>query len=64
MLTLLIAASLNSALRDAQIGLCLPWICFLYLRLVEESGSPWREVLPQRLSGVFVSADGSPTHSL
>ncbi|WP_218509897.1 O-antigen ligase [Variovorax sp. dw_308] len=64
MLTLLIAASLNSALRDAQIGLCLPWICFLYLRLAEESGSPWREVLPQRLSGVFVSADGSPTHSL
>ncbi|MEJ8825428.1 O-antigen ligase family protein [Variovorax humicola] len=64
MLTMLIAASLNSAMRDAQIGLSLLWISFLYLRLVEESCSPWREVLPQRLSGVFLSADGRPTHPL
>ena len=64
MLTMLIAASLNSAMRDAQIGLSLLWIAFLYLRLVEEGGSPWREVLPRRLSGVFVSADGRPSHPL
>jgi O-antigen ligase len=64
MLTMLIAASLNSAMRDAQIGLSLLWITFLCLRMVQESGSPWREVLPRRLSGVFVSADGRPTHPL
>ena len=33
-------------------------------RLAEESGSPWREVLPRRLSGVLLSDDGRPTHPL
>ncbi|MGR4868360.1 O-antigen ligase family protein [Variovorax sp. LARHSF232] len=61
MLTLLIAASLNSALRDAQIGLSLLWIAFLCLRLVQESGSPWRGVLPPRLSGILQS--GVPARS-
>ncbi|MDM0111496.1 O-antigen ligase family protein [Variovorax sp. J22R133] len=64
MLTMLIAATVNSAMRDAQIGLSLLWIAFLYLRMVQESGSPWREVLPQRVSGVFLSDDGRPTHPL
>ncbi|MDR0481028.1 MAG: O-antigen ligase family protein [Gallionellaceae bacterium] len=45
-LILLIATSVHSAMRDAQIGLALPWIAFVYLRLVQEPGSSWREVLP------------------
>jgi len=49
MLTMLIAASLNSAMRDAQIGLSLLWIVFLCLRLAREQGSPWRGVLPPAL---------------
>lgn len=32
-LLLLVATSLNSAFRDAAIGLSLPWIAFVYLRL-------------------------------
>jgi O-antigen ligase len=56
MLTMLIAASINSAMRDAQIGLSLLWIAFLGLRMVQESGSPWRGVLPPRLSGILQSA--------
>lgn len=58
MLTMLIAASLNSAMRDAQIGLSLLWIAFLCLRLVQEEGSPWRGVLPPRFSGILQS--GTP----
>jgi len=49
MLTMLVAASLNSAMRDAQIGLSLLWIVFLCLRLAQEAGSPWRGVLPPKL---------------
>ena len=49
MLVLLIATSVNSALRDAQIGLSLLWIAMVYLRLVQEPGQPWREVVPPRL---------------
>ena len=63
MLTMLIAASLNSAMRDAQIGLSLLWITFLCLRLAQEEGSPWRGVLPPRFSGILQSgtpASGAP----
>ncbi|HSV61219.1 MAG TPA: O-antigen ligase family protein [Variovorax sp.] len=63
MLTLLVAASLNSAMRDAQIGLSLLWIAFLCLRLVQESESPWRGVLPPRLAGLLASPSGGPTPS-
>lgn len=44
-----IATSVNSAMRDAQIGLSLLWVCFVYLRLAQEPGSPWQGVLPPRL---------------
>lgn len=63
MLTMLIAASLNSAMRDAQIGLSLLWITFLCLRLAQEEGSPWRGVLPPRFAGILQSgmpASGAP----
>ena len=36
MLTLLLAASINSAMRDAAIGLSLIWVAGLYLRMVSE----------------------------
>jgi len=64
MLTMLIAASLNSAMRDAQIGLSLLWIVFMCLRLAQEEGSPWRGVLPPRFAGILESgtpASGVPT---
>ncbi|MDI3384379.1 O-antigen ligase family protein [Xenophilus aerolatus] len=51
MLVLLMATSVNSALRDAQIGLSLLWIAMVCLRLAREpvdSGEPWREVPPVR----------------
>lgn len=46
----LIASSVNSALRDAQIGLALLWIAMLYLRLAQEQNDPdpWRGLLPSR----------------
>lgn len=59
MLTMLIAASLNSAMRDAQIGLSLLFVAFLCLRLAQEEGSPWRGVLPPRFSGILQS--GTPS---
>ncbi len=37
-LTLLVAASVNSAMRDAAIGLSLIWVAGLYLRMVSEPG--------------------------
>ena len=40
--------SVNSAMRDAQIGLSLLWVSFVYLRLALEPGSPWQGVLPRR----------------
>jgi len=49
-LMLLIATSVHSAMRDAQIGLALPWITFVYLRLTLEPDCHWREVLPRRLT--------------
>ncbi len=48
MLMLLVATSANSAMRDAAIGLSLPWIVFLFLRLVHAPGNPWVGVLPGR----------------
>ena len=46
----LIASSVNSALRDAQIGLALLWIAMIYLRLAQEKNdpNPWRGLLPSR----------------
>ncbi len=55
MAILALATSLNSALRDAQIGLCLLWVAMLYLRLVDEDGEPWEEVMPQRKANVSLS---------
>lgn len=63
MLTMLVAASLNSAMRDAQIGLSLLFVAFLFLRMVQESGSPWKSVLPPRLGGAF-SGGPPPAHPL
>ncbi|MDM0017191.1 O-antigen ligase family protein [Variovorax saccharolyticus] len=45
-LVLLIATSVNSALRDAQIGLALLWVAMVYLRLAQEPGDSWRGLLP------------------
>ncbi|VTU22337.1 Lipid A core - O-antigen ligase [Variovorax sp. SRS16] len=47
LLILCVATSVNSALRDAAIGLSLPWIAFVYLRLAHASGNPWRGVFAQ-----------------
>jgi O-antigen ligase len=38
----LIASSVNSAMRDAQIGLALLWIAMVYLRLAQEKNDPRR----------------------
>lgn len=48
MLILLVATCVNSAMRDAAIGLSLPWIAFLYLHLVRAPGNPWVSVVPGR----------------
>ncbi|RYY85729.1 MAG: O-antigen ligase family protein, partial [Comamonadaceae bacterium] len=63
MFILLIATSVNSALRDAQIGLSLLWVAMVYLRLVQEPGEPWREVWPRRrpASGIDVQPAASAT---
>jgi O-antigen ligase len=44
----LIASSVNSAMRDAQIGLALLWIAMVYLRLAQETHdpAPWRDLWP------------------
>lgn len=44
----LIASSVNSAVRDAQIGLALLWIAMVYLRLAQEprSAQPWNDLWP------------------
>ena len=46
----LIASSVNSAMRDAQIGLALLWIAMVYLRLAQEKNdpAPWRDLWPGR----------------
>jgi len=50
MLIALIATSLNSALRDAQIGLSLLFVATVYLRLAQETQdpAPWRDLWPGR----------------
>ncbi|VTU13028.1 Lipid A core - O-antigen ligase [Variovorax sp. SRS16] len=48
LLVVLIATSLNSALRDAQIGLSILWVAMVYLRLAQEPGNAWRGLLPHR----------------
>jgi O-antigen ligase len=50
MLILLIATSLNSALRDAQIGLSMLWVTMVYLRLAHEPGDSWRGLVPRRIA--------------
>ncbi len=47
MLMMLVATSVNSATRDAAIGLSLLWVAALYLRLASEPGEPWRELVPR-----------------
>ena len=54
-LILLVATNVNSAMRDAAIGLSLPWVVFLYLRLARAPGNPWLRVLPARIVPLFVS---------
>lgn len=53
MLILLMATGVNSALRDAQIGLSLLWVAMLFLRMAGETERPWVEVLPQRWRGAL-----------
>ncbi|WP_295983620.1 O-antigen ligase family protein [uncultured Variovorax sp.] len=47
----LIASSVNSAMRDAQIGLALLFIAMVYLRLAQEKNdpAPWRGLWPRQL---------------
>jgi len=59
-LLLAVATSLNSAMRDAAIGLSLPWIVFVYLRLAEAPGRPWA-ALARRRGG---SATGAPAPAI
>jgi O-antigen ligase len=47
-LVMTIATSVNSAMRDAQIGLSMLWVSFVYLRLAQEPGAPWQAMLPRR----------------
>jgi O-antigen ligase len=58
----LIASSVNSALRDAQIGLALLWIAMVYLRLAQEKNdpAPWRGLWPRRLPKPKPAAHSSP----
>ena len=50
----LIASSVNSAMRDAQIGLALLFIAMVYLRLAQEKNdpAPWRGLWPSRLKNL------------
>jgi O-antigen ligase len=52
LLVALVATSLNSALRDAQIGLALLWVAMNYLRLAQQAGEPWGELPPRRAADV------------
>ncbi len=47
-LVLLIATSVNSALRDAQIGLAILWVSMVYLRLAQVPGDAWQALVPRR----------------
>ncbi|MGJ7498469.1 O-antigen ligase family protein [Variovorax sp. RT4R15] len=46
MLVLFAATLVNSALRDAAIGLSLPWIAMLYLRLASAPAQTWARIVP------------------
>lgn len=59
-LVMLIATSVNSALRDAQIGLALLWVAMVYLRLAQEPGDSWRGLVPPRRNGVAPAAALAP----
>jgi O-antigen ligase len=59
-LIMLIATSLNSALRDAQIGLSLLWVTMVYLRLAQEPGDAWRELVPRRIALKLSGGDPPP----
>jgi hypothetical protein len=50
----LIASSVNSAMRDAQIGLALLFVSMVYLRLAQEKNDPdpWRGLLSSRLKSL------------
>jgi O-antigen ligase len=48
LLIMLVATSVNSAMRDAQIGLGMLWMTFVYLRLGLAGGTPWDAVLPAK----------------
>jgi O-antigen ligase len=50
-----VATLVNSALRDAAIGLSLPWIVFVYLRLVQAEGQPWQVLLGRAGAGPVVA---------
>ncbi len=60
-LVMTIATSANSAMRDAQIGLSMLWVCFVYLRLAQEPGLPWHGLLPRRIAKVGELSDGGPS---
>ena len=47
-LILLVATSVNSATRDAAIGLSLLWVAMVYLRLASEAGEPWEALVPEK----------------
>lgn len=53
-LIMLLASCVNSALRDAQIGLSLLWVGMVFLRLSREAAGAWLEVLPRRWRGASV----------
>ncbi|MDM0015701.1 O-antigen ligase family protein [Variovorax sp. J22P168] len=55
-LIMFIATSVNSALRDAQIGLALLWVAMVYLRLAQAPGDSWRDLLPVALRRGSVAA--------
>jgi len=57
-LIVLIATSVNSALRDAQIGLAILWVGMVYLRLAQEPGDSWRGLVPRR--DVSLLSGGDP----
>lgn len=61
LLVVLIATSLNSALRDAQIGLSILWVAMVYLRLAQEPGDSWRGLVPRRAAAALaLSGGGDP----
>ncbi|RZI96585.1 MAG: polymerase [Variovorax sp.] len=54
MLVMLVATSVNSAMRDAQIGLSLLWVAMVYLRIALVPGAVWQDVVPRRNAPALV----------